>query len=95
MVVDAVGMAESSHTYGRLKMTEEMTRTGGPGKRECCPRSYRGKSCRKRIGSLCCCSLKNVLEIAVTRTYFFSGSSSSRAVRMGASWIEEWTASED
>ena len=26
MVVDAVGMAESSHTYGRLKMTEEMTK---------------------------------------------------------------------
>lgn len=53
MVVDAVGMDEPSHAYRRLKITEETTGIGGQGERECCPGSYRGKSCRKRISSLC------------------------------------------
>lgn len=36
VVVDALGMDESSHVYGRLKMTEEM-RIGVQGESECCP----------------------------------------------------------
>lgn len=37
MVVDALGMDESSHVYGRPKMTEEMRRIGVQGESECCP----------------------------------------------------------
>ena len=54
VVDDAVGMDDPSHAYRRLKVTEEMTRLSGQGKRECCPGSYRGKSCRKKISSVCC-----------------------------------------
>lgn len=37
VVVDALGMDESSHVYRRLKMIEEMGRIGVQGESECCP----------------------------------------------------------
>ena len=51
---DALGMGDPNHACRSLKMTEEMTRLSGQGKRECCPGGYRGKSYRKSISRLCC-----------------------------------------